>query len=601
VKPPQLIIIGTPSVDQIEINGETLNTIGGSGFISAVAGRLAGATTGLLARVPRTLPSGIAAAFRPGGVDPGGLVIADGPLPGFHISYDTDEAATYLALETGMEADLRADDLPRRWLSAEWVHVGSLAASTHQQLQFVRGLRRRGFRGGLSAGTFIIAATSEPSPVRELFSLVDVGFMNEEEASHVFPGEMPSGTVVCVTAGKSGARRWDGSSWSEHPTASVVAVDPTGAGDSFAGAYLGAMLAGDPDPVGTGLRVASMTVEGPGAAPIIERLPEDASVQPDVSDRDTEGVVIDRDRIQSLGKRLRDIAGTSSLSFCGSPFPDDGEALALESLTIGTLHQYGFWADTDHGYGGPMWATIEGVRRKGSDFIWHAFTRAVRDDPSIMDPDRLAADPLLFDEICTDDEGTCPIPDVGSHRVLQQAYGVAIGRLGGIRALVDEANHSDDPLGTLLSALTDLPGFGEDPLAKKANLLALILANRPEHFLHIDDTSAIAPIIDYHNLRMVLRTGSVVVENPDLRKALEERAWTSDADESALRHAAYTATLALCESSGLDVGAVDGFLFGLARSTCVEMEEPDCPSCPIASQCARRTELFQPIFRTTAY
>ncbi len=601
MKPPKLIIIGTPSVDQIEIDGRTLDTIGGSGFISAVAGRLTGATTGLLARVPRTLPPGIAAAFRPGGVDPGGLVVADGPLPGFHISYDSDESATYLTLETGMEAELRGDDLPRRWLSAEWIHIGSLAASTRQQLQFVRDLRRRGFRGGLSAGTFILAATSEPSLVRELFSLIDVGFMNEAEAAQIFPREMPSETVVCVTAGKSGARRWNGSSWSDHPTLPVVAVDPTGAGDSFAGGYLGAMLAGDPDPVGAGLRIASITVSGPGAAPIIDRLPEDASVHPDTPAPDTEGVVVDHARIRTLGDRLGNIAGTASLSFCGSPFPDDGESLALESLTVGTLHQYGFWTGTDHGYDGPMWATIDGVRRKGSDFIWHAFTRAVRDDPSVMNPERLARDPLLFDAICTDDDGVCPIPDVGSHRVLQQAYGVAAGRLGGIGTLVDEANRSDDPLGTLLAALADLPGFGEDPLAKKANLLALILANRPEHFLHIDDTSAIAPIIDYHNLRMVLRTGAVVVENGDLREALEARAWVSAADESALRHAAYAATLALCDASGLDVGAVDGFLFSLARSTCIEMEEPDCTSCPISTACARRKELFQPIFRTTAY
>ena len=601
MKPPQLVIVGTPSVDRIEVGGRSLDTVGGSGFISAVAARLAGATTGILARVPRTLPDPIAAAFRPGGIDPGGLVIGDGPLPAFHISYDAAESATYLALETGMEADLTAGDLPRRWLTSEWIHIGSLAASTSQQLQIARGLRRRGFAGGLSAGTFIIAATSEPALVRELFSLVDVAFMNEEEAAHVFPEAMPPGIVVCVTTGKSGARRWDGFTWSEHPTAPVTAADPTGAGDSFAGAYLGAMLSGDPNPVATGLRVASLTVGGPGAAPIIERLPVDASVHPDIPDHQTAGIEVDLSRVDTLGSRLAEVAAAGSLTFCGSPFPEDGEDLALESLTIGTLHQYGFWTGTDHGYGGPMWATIEGVRRKGSDFIWHAFTRAVRDDPSVIDPERMAAEPLLFDAICTGDDGTCPIPDVGSHRALQQAYGVAVGSLGGIRGIVAAANVSDDPLATFLSALTDLPGFGEDVLAKKANLLALILANRPERFLHLDDTAGIAPIIDYHNLRMMLRTGCIVVDTPELATALADRAWVSDADEAALRHAAYAATLALCDVSGLDVGAVDGFLFGLARRVCVEMERPECDGCPISTVCARRTELFQPIFRTTAY
>lgn len=601
MQPPQLVIVGTPSVDRIEIGGRSLDTVGGSGFISAVAARLTGATTGLLARVPRTLPPEIAVAFRPGGVDPGGLIVRDGSLPGFHISYDASESATYLALETGMEADLDAGDLPRRWLTTDWIHVGSLAASTRQQLQLVRDLRRIGFRGGLSAGTFIVAAASEPAMVRELFDLVDIAFMNAGEAEKVFPFDMPQETTVCVTTGKSGARHWDGSSWTEHPTVAVHAVDPTGAGDSFAGAYLGAMLVGDPDPVGAGLRIASITIQGPGAAPIIERLPNDAAVHPDTSARDTGGVTVDARRIRDLGMKLQRVAAASSLPFCGSPFPDDGEALALESLTVGTLHQYGFWTDTDHGYGEPMWATIEGVRRKGSDFIWHAFTRAVREDPSILDPERMAADPLLFDEICTDDDDACPIPDVGSHRALQQAYGAAIGPIGGIRALVDAANASDDPLATFLASLTDIPGFGEDPLAKKANLLALILANRPEHFLHLDDPDSIAPIIDYHNLRMVLRTGCVTVENPVLSAALTDRAWTSDADESALRHAAHAATVALCDASGLGIGAVDGFLFGLARSICVETEEPKCDECPISSVCARRTALFQPIFRTTAY
>jgi len=598
---PQLIVAGTPSLDRIEIRGEAHATIGGSGFITALAGRLTGLSVGLIARVPHTLPDQIEAAFRPGGLDPSGLVPVDGSLPSFHIVYDSDESATYVDVELGEEPNIRGTDVPRRWLTADWIHVGPLGASARVQLRLIENLIDRGYEGGLSAGTFIGLAISDPETVRTLFDTVDVAFMNRDEAALIYPTSMPTHTVVCVTAGRGGVRRWNGSTWTEHATSAVQAFDPTGAGDAFAGAYLGSMLKEDPDPVTEGLRVASMIIGGPGAAPLLDRLPREAGVERDVSVPDVSKAGVDDQHIRSVGSSLRVAAERSALTFCGSPFPELDDPLALEVLTLATAHQYGFWTGTDHGYGGPMWATIDGVRRKGSDFIWHAFTKAANADPTVIDADRLEAEPLLFDEICVDDDGVCPIPDVGSHRALQQAYGATMGHLGGIRLLIDRANSSDDPLATLLEILSEIPGFGEDPLAKKANLLALILANRPERFLRLPDPGSIAPIADYHNIRTLLRTGCIQVTDPELRQTLEDRSWTDAVGEASVRFAAYDAITALCDASGLNVGEVDGFLFTLGRSLCLETESPKCEECPVVESCARRTELFQPIFRTTAY
>ncbi len=598
---PQLIVTGTPSTDRIEIHGENHTTIGGSGFITALAGRLMGASVGLIARVPPRLPDQIAAAFGPGRIDPGGLVPVDGSLPAFHISYDEDETATYLDVELGEEPQIRGVDVPRRWMTADWIHVGPLGASATVQLRFIQDLVERGFQGGLSAGTFISLAISDPVTVRSLFDAVDIAFLNQDEADLIYPTTMPDQTVMCVTAGRSGVRRWDGSEWTEHATSAVRAFDPTGAGDAFAGAYLGAMLNGSPHPVEEGLRIASLIIQGPGAAPLLSQLPQHADLQMDASDPDTDHAGIDHDRIQKVGSSLRAAAKSSALSFCGSPFPELDDPLAREVLTLATAHQYGFWTGTEHGYGEPMWAMIDGVSRKGSDFVWHAFTKAAKADSTVVDADRLAGEPLLFDEICVDDEGVCPIPDAGSHRALQQAYGARIGHLGGIESVIERANSSPDPLSALLEVLSTVPGYGEDPLAKKANLLALILANRPEHFLHLDDPSSIAPIADYHNIRTLLRTGCVRIADPDLRRTLEDRAWTDAVGEASVRSAAYGAILALCDASGLNVGEVDGFLFTLGRSLCLETEEPKCDLCPIAEACARNIELFQPIFRTTAY
>jgi len=598
---PHLVVAGTPSIDRIEIRDESLSTVGGSGFITAVAARNSGASVGLIARVPRQLPGVIAGAFAPGGVDPGALVPVDGSLPGFHIAYDDTETATYLEIESGEEAALNAADLPRRWLTTEWIHIGPLAASSANQLRFLQQLLERGYRGGLSAGTFGRAAADEPSLVRDLFERVDVAFLNRDEAHLIFPSSMPSHTVVCVTEGRAGARRWDGSTWMQHPTEAVTAVDPTGAGDAFVGGYLGAMLAGDPNPVERGLEMASIVVQGPGAAPLIDILPKRVIVQPDPAGAEERIARVDPKRAEDVASKLGKAAQDGALLFTGSPFPDLGDPAAIDVLAVGTLHQYGFWKGTDRGYGGPMWAEIDGVRRKGSDFIWHAFTRAASLDPAVLDPDRLANDPLLFDTICTADDGTCPIPDVGSHRVLQQAFGAAVGRLGGIRALLDRASAAEDPLATFLELLETVPGFGEDPLAKKANLLALIFANRPEHFLDLRGPTTIAPIVDYHIMRTTLRTGCVAIIDADVRSRLEARAWVGAGAEASIRLASRDTIRLLCEQSGLDVASVDGFLFKLGRTVCLEAEPPMCEKCPLAAVCARETDLFQPIFRTTAY
>jgi sugar/nucleoside kinase (ribokinase family) len=543
----------------------------------------------------------IAAAFAPGGVDPGGLVCIDGPLPGFHIAYDDTETATYLKIKSGEEADVTAADLPRRWLPTQWIHIGPLAASSTNQSRFLEQLLERGYRGGVSAGTFGRAATSEPDLVRELFERVDIAFLNRDEAQLIFPSDMPSNTVVCVTEGRAGARRWDGSTWARYPTEAVTAIDPTGAGDAFVGGYLGAMLVGDPNPIESGLDAASTIVQGLGAAPLIDLLPKRAIVQRDRAGAEEDIASVDPERTVSVASKLGDAAHTAALAFCGSPFPESDDPAAVDVLAVGTLHQYGFWEGTDRGYGGPMWATIDGIRRKGSDFIWHAFSRAASIDPTVLDPDRLAEDPLLFDTICTADDGTCPIPDVGSHRVLQQAFGAAIGPLGGVRGLLDRANHSDDPLEAFLDLLEAIPGFGEDPLAKKANLLALIFINRPEHFLDLRGSTEIAPIVDYHIMRTALRTGCVAVTDADVRRRLESRVWVDAGTEASIRVAARDAIRSLCDLSGLDVASVDGFLFKLGRTVCLEAEPPKCAACQLAAVCARDTDLFQPIFRTTAY
>ena len=166
--------------------------------------------------------------------------------------------------------------------------------------------------------------------------------------------------------------------------------------------------------------------------------------------------------------------------------------------------------------------------------------------------------------------------------------------------LLRRAAADPKPLYALLTALAEIPGYAEDPLQKKAMLLAIVLENRPERFLKVTDPESAVPIIDYHLQRSALRTGLVRVEDAALRKKLAARELLAQADEERIRAATYEAIEKLMARSGLSAAAVDWFFFQ-NRTRCPETVEPDCPACPVQPFCARDTRLFQPVFRTTAY
>lgn len=598
---PDIVFVGSPSLDRIRIGGATHASVGGAGFMSALAARRSGASVGLVARVPSVLPDSITSAFAPGGLDPGGLRIGAGELPSFHISYDAAQHAVYDHEELGVEIGTGAGDVPPRWLSTRWIHVSPIGGGAREQLSFVRGVRNRGYTGSISLGTYVLSVQQERDVLEAAIREASLIFLNREEFEMLF-GDVPDPPLdVAVTMGAEGVRIWDGRRWTHSPAAPTTVVDPTGAGDAFCGGYLGSLVTGEADPVSRGLAAAATVLGGVGARPLIDVLPGGAIVTPHPMEADPNLAAPDQDRIARVGRALRPAASAAALDFCGFPFPEQGDPMAGEILALATLHQYGFWTADEHGYVGPLWAVAGGRRFKGSDYIWQAFTRAAAADPAILEPEQLASDPLLFDRICRDDDGRCPVPDVGTHRALQQAYGETLGRRGGFVSILEKANASATPTDTLLDDLRSVPGYGEDPLAKKATLLALILGSRPERFLHAREADSLEPIVDYHLMRACLRTGTVRVRDDGLRRRLVDRAWVSPSEEASIRSAAYEAIGAMCETSGLGVAEVDGFFFSNGRRICLETETPHCGDCPIAAECVQDIDLFQPIHRTTAY
>jgi hypothetical protein len=223
-------------------------------------------------------------------------------------------------------------------------------------------------------------------------------------------------------------------------------------------------------------------------------------------------------------------------------------------------------------------------------------------DSEFFRPGRQAA--ITGDELSAvlrADDGSNPMPAFDLHLHLAQTYGRDMQAWGRTpHSIVECANASAQPRQTFLSLLDHVGGYKEDPLRKKAMLLALILEQRPEKFLHPVPGEIEPPVIDYHLMRSCLRTGLVDVIDDDLRRKIIGREELSALDEWAVRFAAYQAIQQVQSLAGRSMGAVDWFFFN-ARRRCPEMTGPDCAHCAIDAVCAHRKELFQPVIRTTFY
>jgi hypothetical protein len=286
----------------------------------------------------------------------------------------------------------------------------------------------------------------------------------------------------------------------------------------------------------------------------------------------------------------------------GRLFPTRGQPGVIDYFFFCTAHQFSFWQLKDNRYAGPMVAFVDGVPYKGSDFIWRVATRAWATNHFFFRPQNLVKrSDVDWKRFFQDDAGKNPLPIYDKNREIIRHYVEWFARSNTTpENLVTEANRHPAALQTFLRLAGRVPGYREDPLQKKLQLLAVILENRPEHFLRVTDPQSYRPIVDYHLMRSALRTGLVTVTRPELRLLLERRELVTEAVEHQIRQAVFDAINRLVKESGVSMAAIDYFFF-TNRTRCPEMTEPQCKTCPVNQVCARHVHLFQPVFRTTAY
>lgn len=127
--------------------------------------------------------------------------------------------------------------------------------------------------------------------------------------------------------------------------------------------------------------------------------------------------------------------------------------------------------------------------------------------------------------------------------------------------------------GGIFQRLAAIPAY-TDPLDKKAQLLVGQLD--ASGVWPLEDPQNLKVCMDYHAMRVALRTGIVEVTDPGLMIALKQKARVSDAINHAVRHAVSEACDRIIAHSGVSVFEFDKWIWHLGRSCCFYDHEPIC-------------------------
>ena len=137
----------------------------------------------------------------------------------------------------------------------------------------------------------------------------------------------------------------------------------------------------------------------------------------------------------------------------------------------------------------------------------------------------------------------------------------------------------------LLALLSEFAAYA-DPLRKKSVLLAGMLHEIGVWPLR--DAENLKVAMDYHAMRVALRSGMVKVQDARLARDLRERNPVSSAQNQAVRMAVSRACDVMVRESGMSVFAFDKLIWHLGRSCCFYDHDPICGPGRAAERCFKR-------------
>lgn len=228
----RLVIIGHVGVaTDLTVRGSVTGP-GGSGFAAAFAAAALLGGTGLVAQVGEDFDLGVLSAL---GIGMEGVSVLPGASARFRIEQSRDGSLSFTS-DLGVAAEPRFDRFPAAYLQARFVHLGS--APPRQQLAWLEYLRARGCQAQVSVDMFEPFVAAEPDACREAGAHADLIFLNDAEYQGLYDGRTHPPVPVVRKHGPGGAEYLAEEVTFRVPAPPADEVDPIGAGEILAGAFL---------------------------------------------------------------------------------------------------------------------------------------------------------------------------------------------------------------------------------------------------------------------------------------------------------------------------------------------------------------------------
>jgi sugar/nucleoside kinase (ribokinase family) len=227
-----LVIIGHVGVATDLTASGAVTGPGGSGFAVAFAAAALLGGAGLVAQVGEDFDLGVLSAL---GVGMEGISVLPGASARFRIEQPRDGSLSFTS-DLGVAAEPRFDLFPAAYLQARFVHLGS--APPRQQLAWLEFLRARGCQAQVSVDMFEPFVAAEPDACREAGAHADLIFLNDAEYRGLYGGRAHPPVPAVRKHGPGGAEYLAAGTRYRIPAPPASEVDPIGAGEILAGAFL---------------------------------------------------------------------------------------------------------------------------------------------------------------------------------------------------------------------------------------------------------------------------------------------------------------------------------------------------------------------------
>jgi hypothetical protein len=220
----------------------------------------------------------------------------------------------------------------------------------------------------------------------------------------------------------------------------------------------------------------------------------------------------------------------------------------------------------------PLIGTVNGVTKRGWDYLLERFYEVVRSNLNLLAPSnwiRLSAKDIkhIFGNRLIEAEGRAAlIRDLGDRMTAS-----------GWMSADEMYKHCDGRIAigypNLLEMLSEFQAYS-DPVRKKSLYFLSVMRNN-SGWKYRDDES-LGPPVDYHEVRGHLRLGTVQVNDWTLLQKIREGQPVTRDEDIVLRQAVYSAIVMISERSGIRNASQLHYLFwNVFRSVCLR-KNPQC-------------------------